>query len=154
MRLFLRGECADHKGRTLHEVLSKDDEWLECEHDYIQLLFPTSDRSRYFRSAPTVSLLEAWELSKDEVIIENMRRSYSRMFKFYSDPENIGGWFKRGNHNFLRLSRILKSLRMFGLDNEADELYSFLSEMASRDPNSVSIQTISYWDDNNRRLSE
>lgn len=144
---FLRGEGTDHAGRTIDNILSKDDKWLEKTHDYIQILFPTDHISSHFELAPTISPEEAWELATNEKVIENLLRAYDRMFDFYSNPKNK--WFKKRNHNFLRISRILRCLRIFGLNDEADDFYMFLEWKIQSKSGVVDETTLSYWKENN-----
>ena len=51
---FYSGQGADHRGRSLREILGSSDEWLEREHDYIQWIFPIGERSPYNPEAPIV----------------------------------------------------------------------------------------------------
>ena len=61
-------------------------------------------------------------------IIRNMRKSFERMLDFYGleytdgqvretiyFKESLKRWCTPKNHNFLRITRILKSLKLFGL---------------------------------------
>ncbi len=149
---FLRGECTDHAGRTINDILPNDDKWLEERHDYIQLLFPIDQTSSYFKAAPTISLEEAFKLAADEQVVENLERAYYRMLDFYSNPENK--WFRKHNHNFLRISRILRCLRMFGLNDRADEFYAFLEQKIQSNPDIIDETTLSFWKENNAIVYE
>lgn len=149
---FLRSECTDHAGRTINDILSKDDKWLEERHDYIQLLFPIDQTSSYFRAAPVISPEEALELATDEKVVKNLERAYYRMLDFYSNPRNK--WFRKHNHNFLRISRILRCLRMFGLNERADEFYIFLEQKVQLNPGIVGETTLSFWKENNAVVYE
>ena len=44
---FYQGEAPDYQGRTLREIWGWDDERLEEQHDYIQVLFPLKELSQF-----------------------------------------------------------------------------------------------------------
>ena len=142
---FLNGTGKDNYDRTYHQLLLQTDEELECNHNYIQYLFPIQKRSIYALFAKTVtkSEISQWHLEK---IRENIHDAYERMMQFY---ETNNHWITPCNHNYKRLSRILESLRLFGLNEEADELFSYLSELYSIYPAIIGEGTYSYWKTSN-----
>ncbi len=54
-------------------------------------------------------------------------------------------WLYPGSHNFLRISRILRCLRLLGLPEEAAALLAFLEDLHRRHPELVPSPTIGYW---------
>jgi hypothetical protein len=54
------------------------------------------------------------------------------------------GWLTPGNHNHLRLTRIMLSLRALGLEHEARELYAYVTERATQ-RGGVTADTLRYW---------
>ena len=54
---------------------------------------------------------------------------------------------RAGNHNFLRITRILSSLRLFGLTEEAEALLDVLEVLARKFPGPVSPETLEFWRD-------
>lgn len=145
---FLTGDVPDYKGRYFDGILEHSNDWLEKCHDYIQLIFPTDKRSSYSLFAPVVTASEAEELSKDPVIRENMRKAVKRMMDFYAETD----WITRNNHNYLRISRILRSLRLFHLDAEADKFYEFVTEIADKHSDVITTKTRGYWERNNEKV--
>jgi hypothetical protein len=56
----------------------------------------------------------------------------------------ISQWFRPGNHNFLRLTRIMRSLNVLGLPEYARSLLGQLEQLYSEHPEVVGERTIGY----------
>ena len=54
-------------------------------------------------------------------------------------------WVTPGNHNFLRLTRILKSLMLFGMKQEAITLELFLEGLYESNKNIITEETLNFW---------
>lgn len=63
--------------------------------------------------------------------------------------ESRAHWLTPGNHNHLRLTRMLLSLRTLGEPRAAQALYDCLAEIAEEDRRTgrrrISERTLSYW---------
>lgn len=135
----------DSKGRTLLEILSWNDRKLESCHDYIQTLFPLPEPSPYNYAAPVIDreVFDAFR-SRPELRAQ-FRKSLDRMLQFFgfelynspecddeqiiiADPKTFHNqkWITRFDHNHLRITRILRSLRVLGLEKEADAFFKML----------------------------
>lgn len=141
---FLIGNGKDIYGRTHEQILSMSDFKLETTHNYIQWLFPLNTPSRY---ADSIVLTDEMILSfqSDKDILDNMHRAFERMMRFYGFGRNGQGqliiassrikmrmtWLNRNNHNFLRLTRILRSLHLFGMSDLEHELFAILHSLAN-----------------------
>lgn len=139
----------DSHGRTLDQVLAWPDESLELRHNFIQFLFPLPERSRIIYNAPLITreVFDAFR-SRPE-LQDRLRQAYDRMLKFYGfervEDENnpasfnivhaehwkraFNNWATPWDHNHARLSRILRCLRVLGLEAEADALFTALEEV-------------------------
>jgi hypothetical protein len=126
---YLRGKGRDSAGRRLADVWALSDADLELQHDFIQWMFPLTEPSSVMPDAPVLDLEEVAKLRADSVVRANLRRSFDRMLGFYGlawgpersglmlspyFPQQAANWLSAGNHNFLRITRILKSLMLFG----------------------------------------
>lgn len=151
---FLSGDAPDAKGRYYNGILQQSDEWLEHCHDYIQEIFPTDEPSMFVLHAPIVTIEDANKWSQNIFIRQNMKYALERMIKFYSTTNRFGKyfWVEKQNHNYRRVSRILRSLRLFGLDDEADMFYEFVNNIADENPNVVNADTRAFWAKNNERI--
>jgi hypothetical protein len=162
MRLvaFYRGG-RDHRGRTLDDILQWDVDRLESTHDYIQWVFPLRERSGVNPSAPVLSTDEIATFRADADLQASLRRAWRVMIDFYgftltdADAPRLRRsadhrartqvWLHRGNHNFLRLTRILKCLRTLGLETEARATFEALSTLAQEQPQIIGPTTYRFW---------
>ena len=155
---FYRGESPDARGRTLDAILAWDDAQLEAVHDYIQWLFPLDEPSRFNPDAPLLTPADR-EAFRHDPLAANLRRSLDRMLAFYGltlepsegRPRIVRSpdwgdrslqWLHPGNHNLLRLSRIIRSLALLGQGHLAEALYSALRKEAE---GRVTAVTLGYW---------
>ena len=53
-------------------------------------------------------------------------------------------WLHAGNHNLLRITRILKSLRLLGLDEYSESFFLALSELYIEHPAAIA-NSFTYW---------
>ena len=116
---------------------------LEACHDYIQMIFPLPESSKFAWNAPIVDerVYEAFNSKDDQLGLHtNLQRAFLRMLKFYgfevpegvqiqpvageqdagiaavwaeNHDERFSNWTHRG-HNHLRITRIIRSLRLLG----------------------------------------
>lgn len=143
----------------LAEVVRQDDTWLELTHDYIQWLFPLNEFSRVVPGAPIFSREDLTAFRSDPLLRGHMLIALDRMLRFYGlalrgaaiikGPNwnsRKGNWFSEDTHNSLRITRILKSLMLVGLDAEAKAFHVCLRELcASESDCAVSCDSQVYW---------
>ena len=137
----------DSAGRRLDDILAWDDERLEHVHDYIQWVFPTPQPSGVNPFAPLVTDDTARTFAADDALRDRLRAALDRMLTFYGlrrttlgmeidaarFPSRSAVWLHPGNHNHLRLTRIIDSLASLGLAVEARALQRcLLDEVAAR----------------------
>jgi hypothetical protein len=105
------------------------------------------------------------EFRKRPELQQNVRVSFLRMMNFYGLRARSGEqitvsrapnfrakatvWLSPGNHNHLRITRILRCLSFLGLEAEAKAFFECLSEIyeneQSRPLPAISTETILYW---------
>lgn len=134
---FYYGSHPDHKGRMLAEIVQQDDSWLEQTHDFIQWLFPLNEASRASSHAPVVDSKTVTAFQTDDLLQKHMRVCLVRMVKFlglrfdgrtlekatnWNDRKQ--DWFTVHSHNSLRITRILKSMALLGLKQDAIALHA------------------------------
>jgi Opioid growth factor receptor (OGFr) conserved region len=159
---FYLGEMPDHRGRNLDDLHTQTLEGLELTHDYIQWLFPLPERSSANPDAPLLSASDIREFSQREELRSNLLRSLTVMLQFYgmelvptpagpeihrSDTFHLRSkvWLTPFNHNFLRLSRILRSLTLLSCKEYADGLFRCLEEIYRENPAIIGQETFGYW---------
>lgn len=161
---FYRGIAPDARGRMLEDILAADDGWLERTHDYIQWLFPLRARSAFNMHAPTLDDATIAAFGADDALRNNLRRAFERMLAFYGfEEQDANGahmivpasnavtqqrnWLTPGNHNFLRITRILTSLRLLGLPEQAQVFFAALSTLYESKSTIIGTTTYTYWRD-------
>jgi hypothetical protein len=159
---FYLGRAPDYNGRLLLDIWAWDHEKLEEIHDYIQVLFPLPEPSAYNSRAPTLSTLDVAAFRTDAKILENLLRSFRMMLNFYGleyqeNPpvvrkashflERARNWLVFGDHNHLRITRILKCLCICGLDAPARAFLACLLDLREQQPREISNETLAYWRD-------
>lgn len=155
---FYRGFGHDHRGRRLDEILGWGDEALEHVHDYIQWLFPLDEASAFNPYAPLVTPTDREAFTIDANLTANVRRSFERMLAFYGFrqvggkvergknwPERSRAWLQPHNHNYLRLTRIMKSLTLLGQPELGRALEEALLEEYDGAPERIGTTTLKFW---------
>jgi hypothetical protein len=156
---FYRGEARDTEGRKLEEIWAWDNEKLEEVHNFIQWLFPLPEPSNFNPDAPLLSEQDIREFRSDPLLQARLRRSFERILSFLGLALGEGGKVGEGenfaarvpdvwaypNHNWLRITRILRSLTLLGLDAQARALYDWLSAQDGGRKFPVSSDTFRYW---------
>jgi hypothetical protein len=162
---FYGGTGPDHRGRYLHEIQQWDDDQLETVHDYIQWLFPLPEPSGFNAAAPILTRESMQEFLTRPELQQKLRVSLLLMLNFYGLEARSGGqvtvtrspnfatkatgWLSPGNHNHLRITRILRCLTLLGLEAEAKAFCDCLSEIYEDDQNKplpvLSDETMLYW---------
>ena len=154
---FYRGGQDDQR-RTLDQILAWPDMELEAVHDFIQWLFPLPERSGANPSAPVLDRETIAAFRASEELQKRLRQSFLRMLRFYGlefHSEKIqlaknfavrsSNWLNPGNHNHLRLTRILRSLRLLELESEAQALLRALSQLYESHPGRITFRTYEFW---------
>ncbi|RPB10890.1 hypothetical protein P167DRAFT_566234 [Morchella conica CCBAS932] len=158
----------DSEDRTLSEILRFPDRDLEYHHDYIQWLFPLPEASPFNRSAPRIDRHTAEAFRTRPELRGRMRESLVRMLEFYGfeaittaacgfeirEASEINFqrrarfWLCRFDHNHLRITRIIRCLRVLGLEHEAREFHKVLVRAATPEPGGrtlVGQNTLKFW---------
>lgn len=127
---FLEGRTEDYKGRTLQDILDCSDKKMEECHDQVQWMFPLHEESKFAQTYPVLTK-ETVEAAKDnDTVKANLCIATDRMLGFYGmrqgreDIDIQRKWCKANDHNLLRITRIIRCLRFFGLENEAKDFHS------------------------------
>jgi hypothetical protein len=164
---FYRGTGTDHKGRTLSEILQKSDRWLEETHDYIQWLFPLYASSQFNPHAPllTDEVRAAFTdpaHTNQKTLQQNFGSAIYRMLAFYGysfspDTDDMSptcdwqdkadNWLRDGNHNFMRMTRMLRSMMLLGRESLARSFHECLTAAARVHPTIISQRTVNFWNE-------
>ena len=132
-----------HKGHTFLTILEEvDDLWLENTHDYIQWIYPLDEPSKSLRHAPVLTEqdIEFIHFNRDGMII--LSALNGRMQRFW---ENNQHWVTGYNHNHLRITRAIKSLRLTLGDQHAEEFKKWLYRTLGKEISKISENSQQFW---------
>lgn len=156
----------DREGRTLSSILSWPYERLERVHNYIQTLFPTPEPSQYNKAAPLVDRATFEAFRQRPELRNRLRESFECMLHFYGlelqvktalvsrrvtvvpGPnflERAPLWVVNSNHNHKRMTRIIRSLRILGLDDEAAAFYFRLERIFRANRDMIGRPSLVHW---------
>lgn len=159
---FYRGHGRDHRGRLLSHILGFGFDELESHHDYIQWLFPLPEPSGANASAPLLTHDDIAAFTSDPGLGKALLNSFDLMLQFYGLERAAQGgevevartsnfdqrsrwWLTPGNHNFLRISRMLRSLSLLGCSRDAAAFLECLEAIYAENRDTVGITTVGYW---------
>lgn len=161
---FYRDGAEDDEGRTLAEILAWPDERLEAVHDFIQWMFPLPERSGANPAAPVLDRETTEAFHATAEMRGRLRQAFERMLRFYglrrngyeveraeNFRERAGNWLHPMNHNHLRLTRMLRSLRLLGLEAESAALFRALEGIDREFPGRITERTQEFWRDTQER---
>jgi hypothetical protein len=136
----------DAHGRTVDDMIHWTDDELEAVHNYIQWLFPLHEPSGHSRDQHYMTPEDMAEV-RNPISQAHMNAALARMRSFYGldgDAEKQARWCNEGDHNNLRVTRIIRSLRLFGLDAQAELFYQEVAALGRS--RGLSEKTLEYWD--------
>jgi len=162
---FYSGKSSDPRGRRLVDIQQFPDDLLELNHDFIQWMFPLLEPSSVHPEAPILDQETIREFKSRSELQQNLRASFLRMLAFYGFELSAEGelavrrrpdfaghsktWLWPGNHNHLRITRIIKSLRLLGLAPEAQAFFKCLSELYAEETGRgiprITATTFQFW---------
>lgn len=139
---YLEGVGHDGAGRTHADVLALDDSELEQHHDFIQWLFPLPEPSAAVPGSPMLIDADITAVRGSAAAQVNLRAAAARMLAFYRTTAH---WLAPIDHNHLRITRIVRSLRLLTRDAEADAFRAAILERVSAEQAPVNARALSYW---------
>jgi len=139
---FLEGKAPDHRGRILAMLLQQTDHQAETTHDYIQWLFPLNEPSRSVNGVPVLTELEIDEIRQISLAQANLAKSARWFLGFLERNDH---WIIKYNHNHLRITRVIKSLRLLASDKAADEFRDKVLALAVDNLNLIDQKARGFW---------
>ena len=139
---YLSGEGADSAGREVFEVLAFDDPAIEQVHDFIQWMFPLRERSGAQPNAPVLTDEDVEAIRESMAAQAALAAATDRMAIFYY---RNGHWLTATDHNHLRITRIIKSLRLLRGDALADAFRDLILARVEEAGSPVGAPTLGFW---------
>ncbi|APW64000.1 opioid growth factor receptor-related protein [Paludisphaera borealis] len=154
---FHRGKANDSESRSLADFWSFSDSQMESRHDFIQWMFPLEEPSSFNPNAPILTRADLEAFRDDPALRDNLLRSFDRFLAFLglaregdrvvpaADFEKKQWRLTEPNHNWLRITRVLTSLRLLGLGNQSEAFYQGLERLVEQGKARISADTRAYW---------
>ncbi len=138
----------DCEGRTLWYILAQNDSYLEFGHDWVQWLFPLPEPSNFNPDAPILTEDDIKLFYANPKLQENLRQSFNRFITFLGMDNGSYNKviFSFPNHNWFRITRVLRSLSLLGLKDEAQAFFMSLKHIHEKE-GQVSDNSFSYWEE-------
>ncbi len=139
---FLICKETDFLGRNLQDIWKLSDKEIEQTHDFVQVVFPTNK--------PSMAVSHGFYLDSETLIeqIKNNPEAKKNIIKsakwFLSFLERNTYWNQKYNHNQLRITRVIESLRLLVSSEEAEKFYRSVLELIE-DDNKVNFDTLLFW---------
>lgn len=154
---FYSGQVND-RGASLEQIWNWDDSRLEAQHDFIQWLFPIMTKG-VNPTAPPTNATTIQVFKQDKTLQRKMIKSLEVMLAFYGFTRDKSGaiqiganfseqaknWLNPGNHNYRRITRILKSLSLHGLNADAKGFFHALQEVYDMHSDQIGKETFEIW---------
>jgi hypothetical protein len=156
---FYRCRGTDAEGRTLEEILAWNDDELEAVHDFVQWLFPLPEPSQFNPDAPLLTENDVSAFKSDSVLQANLMKSFQRILGFLgfelaangkvvesaSFSGRVSDVWAVPNHNWLRITRILRCLTLLGMEAQAHALFERLDVEYNSRRFPIPANTFAYW---------
>lgn len=161
---FYRGRGTDAEGRYLNEILKWNHYKLEVVHNYIQWLFPLRVASAFNADAPILDDEQIRIFRTDDGLKTRLAQVFTMMLEFYGFelhtanegriqivpsvewPEHKRNWLTPGNHNLLRITRILTSLCLLGMEDHSRAFFAALEQVyATTDGKIIGSRSYEFW---------
>ncbi|KAI7508472.1 hypothetical protein KC347_g6056 [Hortaea werneckii] len=153
VQLYTGGSLdASSSSDTLEKILTTwSDRTLEARHDYIQHLFPLPERSPVNPDAPvlTKEVRDAFldPGSQGAALREGLQKAFGRMCAIAKasnfDERAPDSWLTTVDHNHLRITRIIRCMRILGLQTPARR---FLIALLKTDTHQTCSQnSVTFW---------
>ena len=139
---FLEGKGKDAKGRSLDEIIAQDDEFWSHQHDFIQWLFPLNEKSLAVPKSPILEDSEIVKIKESSVAQASINRNLERYKQFLRSNRE---WYSRHDHNHLRITRVLKCLKLLRDVESARQFKYWIAGELGDAIDTINERTKRYW---------
>lgn len=142
---YFLGTGTDAAGRTLSQVMAKDDSWYERSHDFVQWMLPTRKRSKYDPGAPVLTDDDVRAFHARRDVRETYSFAVDRVKKFLELDKMRPKWVRAKDHNHKRISRLIESLRDLGFQERAERVLEQVLRVDGLNPDVIDRESVEYW---------
>ena len=140
--LFLEGTSPDILGRTLEEIRGYNDTEIEGVHNFIQFIFPTNQKSASMPGVPILTAQDIEAITQSEIAKLNLIKSVDWFVKFLKRNDH---WIVQYNHNHLRISRMIQSVRLLVGDKDAEMTKEIIFKLLDSKEDKISTKSKAFW---------
>jgi hypothetical protein len=148
VKMFCEG-AADERGRTLASLRDVSDQEFEASHDFIQTMFPLMEKSMHHKDSPVLTDDDVKQLIASRSAVSEMALNLIRLGDFLGvspgryDEAKQAWWCNDGNHNLLRVTRVIRSIRLFGSEVVSKQFCNIVTDIATK--RGVNETTKQFW---------
>ncbi len=139
---FLNETGPDHQGRYLRDIWNFDDKAIEQTHDFIQWMFPLTEKSMSVPGVPTLYAEDVEAIRASEFARANLEKSALWYLGFLQRNDH---WITAYDHNHLRITRVIKSLRLLVSKETAKGFLNSVFDIVGDRVNVVRQDAIGFW---------
>ncbi len=139
---FLNGEQPDIYNRYLEDIWKMSDEDIESVHNFIQWTFPLNERSGAVPNSPILTQQEIIDIKKSEIAKQNIKKSADWFVDFLTRNSY---WICQSNHNHLRITRVIKSLRLIHSNEEAENFKNNVMNLIKGNEHKINPISLEFW---------
>lgn len=139
---FFRDEIGHPRYGSYEVIISNSDEFWEKTHDFIQWIFPLNESSRFNREAPILDDSSIQQLLESRLAEQKLSLAVDRYKSFLKTHTN---WRSGYDHNHLRISRVIKCLRLLSDDQSANAFKYWVASELGDDIDQIHSESRRYW---------
>ena len=139
---FLVGNQTDYENRYIQDIWEMNDHEIENTHNFIQWIFPLNEKSGAIPNSPILSTDDILKIKKSEVAKNNIKKSSNWFLNFL---ERNKYWICYSNHNHLRVTRAIKSLRLIHSNKEAEKFKTDIMNLIEGNEDKISSLSLEFW---------
>jgi len=139
---FLEDNERDVYKRYLKDIWIMSDEQIEDTDNFIQWVFPLNERSNEVPKSPILTNEEIISIKKSETAQKNIKKSTEWFLEFLTRNSY---WICQINHNHLRITRAIKSLRLIHSNEEAEKFKNSIMNLIKGNEKKINLTTLEYW---------
>ena len=139
---FFSDELDHTKYGSFEEILNRDDEFWEKTHDFIQWIFPLNEASRFNQKAPILDHSSIRQLLASDETKQKLLLGTDRYKSFLKASDR---WRSGYDHNHMRISRAIKSLRLLSDDQSANGFKYWVAGELGDDIDQIHSESKRHW---------
>lgn len=120
-----------------------DCKFLEGCHNYIQWAFPSNEMSRYNSNAPLITTETVEQFENNPYLVNRLNSMIDIFYMFLCKTQL--DWITPRNHNFLRITRMLKCVNILLGRDAAEKLYGEIISLTWDVDNAIIGDAENYW---------